>query len=238
MKKYIGTKTVMAEPMNEVEAIRKGFAHTTVAGTAGRDGYHVRYTNPDGSQYDSWSPQDVFKAAYRIGDTPLDRMNIEQLELREKIEKLDAFLSSEAFQSLHYTMQALLKAQYNAMSEYYMLLVSRMTYMEDGVLLLKHLSFPFAVAISLLDAGCALRREGWNGTGLYVVQQIPAHIEGEQAIRNMQSLPQSAKDLITSTKGHIDYISQCLIYNENTGRADSWCPSISDVFACDWQLVQ
>lgn len=38
-------------------------------------------------------------------------------------------------------------------------------------------------------------------------------------------------------KGFIDYTSQCLIYNENTGRADSWVPSISDVFAEDWEIV-
>lgn len=49
----------------------------------------------------------------------------------------------------------------------------------------------------------------------------------------MQSLPQSAKDIILK----IDYTSQCLIYNENTGRADSWNPSIADVFAEDWEIL-
>ena len=53
----------------------------------------------------------------------------------------------------------------------------------------------------------------------------------------MLSLPQSAKDLILKGKGFIDYTSQCLIYNENAGRADSWVPSISDVFADDWEIV-
>ena len=49
---------------------------------------------------------------------------------------------------------------------------------------------------------------------------------------------ESAKDLILKGKGFIDYTSQCLIYNENTGRADSWVPSISDVFAEDWEIVE
>lgn len=40
-----------------------------------------------------------------------------------------------------------------------------------------------------------------------------------------------------SGEAHIDYTSQCLIYNRKTGRADSWVPSISDVFAKDWELV-
>jgi len=95
----------------------------------------------------------------------------------------------------------------------------------------------FGDAIEILKQGGAVRRSGWNGKGLFVVKQVPAHIT-EEIIPKMQSLPQSAKDLILKGKGFIDYTSQCLIYNENTGRADSWVPSISDVFAEDWEIVQ
>ena len=70
-----------------------------------------------------------------------------------------------------------------------------------------------------------------------VFKQVPAHIESD-IIPKMQSLSQSAKDLILRSKGFIDYTSQCLIYNENNGRADSWVPSISDVFAEDWEIVE
>ena len=95
----------------------------------------------------------------------------------------------------------------------------------------------FGDAIEVLKQGGAIRRKGWNGKGLFVIKQVPSHIESE-IIPKMQSLPQSAKDLILKGKGFIDYTSQCLIYNENTGRADSWVPSISDVFAEDWEIVQ
>ena len=95
----------------------------------------------------------------------------------------------------------------------------------------------FGDAIEVLKQGGAIRRSGWNGKGLFVVKQIPAHIESD-VIPKMQSLPQAAKDQIMRTKGFIDYTSQCLIYNENTGRADSWVPSISDVFAQDWEIVR
>ena len=97
--------------------------------------------------------------------------------------------------------------------------------------------FSFSEAIKLLQKGKALRRSGWNGKNLFVIKQVPAHIESD-IIPKMQSLPQSAKDLILNGKGFIDYPSQCLIYNGNTGRADSWVPSISDVFAEDWELVE
>lgn len=95
----------------------------------------------------------------------------------------------------------------------------------------------FGDAIEVLKQGGAVRRKGWNGKGLFVVKQVPAHIESD-IIPKMQSLPQSAKDLILRSKGFVDYTSQCLIYNENTGRADSWVPSISDVFAEDWEIVK
>ena len=95
----------------------------------------------------------------------------------------------------------------------------------------------FGDAIEVLKQGGAVRRSGWNGKGLMVFKQVPAHIESD-IIPKMQSLPQSAKDLIPKGKGFIDYTSQCLIYNENTGRADSWVPSISDVFAEDWEIVE
>lgn len=94
----------------------------------------------------------------------------------------------------------------------------------------------FGDAIEVLKQGGAIRRKGWNGKGLFVIKQVPAHIESD-VIPKMQSLPKSAKDLILKGKGFIDYTSQCLIYNENTGCADSWVPSISDVFAEDWEIV-
>ena len=47
----------------------------------------------------------------------------------------------------------------------------------------------------------------------------------------------AAKDLIMKNRKFIDYRNQCLIYNENTGCADSWAPSASDMFAEDWEMV-
>lgn len=94
----------------------------------------------------------------------------------------------------------------------------------------------FGKAIEALKSGLAVRRKGWNSNGLFVVKQIPSHIEGG-IIPKMQSLPQSAKNILLSREGaHIDYINQMLIINLD-GRADSWVPSSSDVFAEDWEVV-
>lgn len=165
LKKYIGTKVVEARPMNEIIAESVGYARKNIDNHEWREGYHVRYTNPDGSTYDSWSPKSVFEEACR----------------------------------------------------------------EIG-------SVNFGGAIDLLKAGLAVRRKGWNGKGLFIVKQVPAHITGD-IIPNMQSLPQSAKNILMSRENpHIDYTNQMLIINPD-GRADSWVPSVSDVFAEDWEVV-
>ena len=96
--------------------------------------------------------------------------------------------------------------------------------------------FNFGDAIVLLKTGIAVRRKCWNGKGMFIVKQVPSHITGD-IIPNMQSLPQSAKDILMSREDpHIDYTNQMLIINPN-GRADSWVPSSSDVFAEDWEVV-
>lgn len=96
--------------------------------------------------------------------------------------------------------------------------------------------FNFGYVINFLKNGKACRRSGWNDKGLFIVKQIPAHITGE-IIPNMQSLPQSAKDILMSRENpHIDYTNQILIIHPD-GRADSWAPSSSDVFAEDWEVI-
>ncbi|WP_130893078.1 DUF2829 domain-containing protein [Paraprevotella xylaniphila] len=234
MKKYIGTKQVEAEPMKLGDFVQK-----TGRNPYGNDienheetefGYHVRYE--DG--YESWSPKDVFENAYKLADTPLDRMLIEGNELSSRLSGLKNFVLSSKFEELDDDTRAMLLAQTGIMKDYQHLLNIRYTKMENGNGGCNNL--PFGIAISLLCAGFALRRNGWNGKGLFVVKQVPARINSD-IIPKMQSLSQSAKDLIMKGRKFICYTDQCLIYNENTGRADSWVPSISDVFAEDWEIV-
>lgn len=234
MKKYIGTKKIEAEPMTMGEAYEKNLLQ---AGRVPNEsektkaGYHVKYEGG----YESWSPVETFEKAYKVADTPLDRMTIEENELADRMEKLYAFIRGDKYKELDNATRAMLAAQYSSMSEYLNVLRSRSTKMEnkDG----SCSGISFGSAIALLKSGFALRRSGWNGKNLFVIKQVPAHIESD-IIPKMQSLPQYAKDLILRGKGYIDYTSQCLIYNGNTGRADSWVPSISDIFADDWELVE
>lgn len=234
MKKYIGTKQVSAEPMLLGEFIKQTGRNPYVNDPAVHDNSEEGYIVECEDGYKSWSPKDVFEKAYKVADTPLDRMLIESEGLAGKIGKFVGFTTSEKFNELDDVTRALLLAQLEAMKEYLALLNLRYTQMESGYGGIYRV--PFSVAITLLENGFAVRRIGWNGKGLFVIKQVPAHI-GSDIVPRMQSLPQSAKDLIMKGKGFINYTDQCLIYNENTGRADSWVPSISDIFATDWEIV-
>lgn len=238
MKKYIGTKQIEAEPMTMGEAYEKGLLQ---AGRVPNEieksnaGYHVKYQ--DG--YESWSPAEVFEGAYKCADSFIDRLHIEHSDLIERFEKCAVFVDSEKFRdTIKKDYPAfLLWLQRDIMGRYGAILEQRIAIAkgETSITTLPRMSF--GIAIEALKFGLAIRRKGWNGKGLIVFKQVPAHIT-EEIIPKMQSLPQSAKDLILKGKGFIDYTSQCLIYNENTGLADSWVPSISDVFAEDWEIVQ
>ena len=235
MKKYISTMQVVAEPMTMGEAYEKNLLR---AGRVPKEsektkaGYHVKYDD----YHEGWSPAELFEKAYRVTDTPLDRI-IEENELSDRLERLYAFICSDTFKELDSTTRAMLAVQYSSMTAYYHILCLLSTKMENENKDGGCTGISFGSAIALLKSGFAIRRSGWNGKNLFVIKQVPAHIESD-VIPNMQSLPQSAKDLIIGGKGYIKYTNQCLIYNGNTGQADSWVPSISDVFADDWELVE
>ena len=227
---YIGTKVVKAEPMTMTEA-QKVLGRKIKPVTAEEDGYLVEYQ--DG--YESWSPKSVFEEAYQVSETPLDRMLIEQSELEDRISKLHVFVYSDKFKGLDKVTQAMLVSQLQTMRDYDNTLCMRSTKMESGEG--GYNGFTFGVAIILLNSGFCVRRAGWNGKGLFVCKQVPAHITSD-IIPNMQSLPQSAKDILMSRENpHIDYTNQMLIIHPD-GRADSWVPSSSDIFAVDWEVVE
>lgn len=233
MKQYTGTKTVKAMPMTMGEAYERKLLKEGVRPSeceTDKAGYLVEYEGG----YQSWSPAEPFEKAYKLSETFLDRLCIEYSELMERAEKCNDFLASDKVKELGRTSQALLSAQSGLMYQYGFVLGDRMSIVRKEKPVLA--TFTFGTAVLLLKAGMAVRRGGWNGKGLFVVKQVPSRITAD-IIPNMQSLPQSAKDIIMARKEpHIDYTNQMLIINPD-GRADSWVPSSSDVFAEDWELV-
>lgn len=91
MKQYIGTKIIQAEPAFRVSCENfKNVIHPKTyaipedrTGQTWEDGYKVVY--PDG--YVSWSPKDVFEAAYRRTDGMSFGLAIEAAKLGAKISR-------------------------------------------------------------------------------------------------------------------------------------------------------
>ena len=135
LKKYIGTKEVMAAPMDEATAEAKSFARKNEDNHEWRSGYHVQYTNPDGSTYDSWSPKDVFEKSYQIAEDFKDRLNIELKELEDRFYKLNGFLNENDYDKIVEkcgpAQTALMFSQYHAMRHYYDILRTRIELLED-----------------------------------------------------------------------------------------------------------
>lgn len=163
------------------------------------------------------------------------RMCDEHEELKDRLTKLNTALGKDGFREKVGDYQyKLMVEQAQGMEKYLKALEARM---KDMGINDYTPSMTFGKAIEVLKLGKAIRRTGWNGKGMFVVKQVPSHIEAD-IIPNMQSLPQSAKDIILSRENpHIDYTNQMLIINPD-GRADSWVPSSSDVFAEDWEVVE
>ena len=81
MKQYIGTKIVQAEPAYRVDGNVFVKANIVPCGVHIEDGYKVVY--PD--RYESWSPKDVFEAAYRETSGMSFGLAIEAAKMGKKI---------------------------------------------------------------------------------------------------------------------------------------------------------
>lgn len=134
LKQYIGTKMVKAEPMEKSAAVAKGWARPS-EGNEDVPGYHVQYTNPDGSTYDSWSPKEVFEKSYQVAEDFKDRLIIEFKELDARLIKLNAFMNENDYDKVvkkYGTVQtAFMISQYHAMRHYYDILRTRIELLED-----------------------------------------------------------------------------------------------------------
>lgn len=122
MKKYIGTKVIMAEPMT-LEDAQKVLDREIKPSSKENDGYLVEYK--DG--YKSWSPKSVFEEAHKPCETFLDRLTIERNELMDKIVSLNVAFQKEGFREKVGDYQyGLLKKQLSTMTTYSAILLNRL----------------------------------------------------------------------------------------------------------------
>lgn len=137
MKKYIGTKELKAARMtlgayNEYRGWKLPEDEDPNA-----EGYLVEYMDggkPNDERHEgyiSWSPKDVFEKAYKVSETPLDRMYIEFNELMDKHNKLVLFLGrKDAVEIAGENQIALMELQKIQMHDYLITLKKRIDLMK------------------------------------------------------------------------------------------------------------
>lgn len=93
----------------------------------------------------------------------------------------------------------------------------------------------FGQAIEALKQGKRVSRQGWNGKGMFIFQQVPSEIN-EEIVPKMQSLPKAVKDEFAKRGGSIRYKNQlAMVYPDNT--VYGWVASPSDVLENDWCIL-
>ena len=93
----------------------------------------------------------------------------------------------------------------------------------------------FGDAIEALKEGKRVSRQGWNGKGMFIFQQVASEVKAE-IIPKMTSLPQLVKDEFVRRGGNIQYKNQlAMVYPDNT--IYGWVASPSDCLENDWCIL-
>lgn len=88
----------------------------------------------------------------------------------------------------------------------------------------------FGIALELLKKGCKVAREGWNGRGMFAVYQ-KGYPEGIPC--NKQTAEAWGLD-----EGDLFKCNPYLQIKQADGSHSMWLPSVGDILAEDWVLVE
>lgn len=88
----------------------------------------------------------------------------------------------------------------------------------------------FGIALELLKEGCKVAREGWNGKGMFAVYQkgYPDGIPCNKQTAEAWGL----------NEGDLFKCNPYLQIKQEDGSHSMWAPSVDDILAEDWVLVE
>lgn len=176
----------------------------------------------------------------------------ETQELANKLNKLHVFMAGDLFPKLDRVKKDLLYEQSRVMSEYLQILGMRLedmgvefTHEKEGLCLEdfeeigQEIRTPvvgplnplnFGQALQLLKAGYKLQRSGWNGKGMFIVYQ-PGYPKGIACNENTaKAWGMNVGDLFKCEP----YLQIRMV----NGSHSMWTPSINDLLANDWRIVE
>lgn len=96
----------------------------------------------------------------------------------------------------------------------------------------------FSDALNYLKSGKCITRNSWVSNTTFIYKQIPAMIFGHN-IDLLKSMPNDAKNLICKGNNEdksISFINQICIVKDD--KINSWLPTIDDLFAEDWNIIE
>lgn len=94
----------------------------------------------------------------------------------------------------------------------------------------------FGEALVQLNNGLMVAREGWNGKGMFIFQQI-GNTVAESFIPNFKSLPDSVKAFLQAKGGDVVFNSSLTMFTAKGEMQPGWLASQADILASDWTLV-
>lgn len=102
--------------------------------------------------------------------------------------------------------------------------------------------------------GKLIAREGWNGKNQFVFARPADALDCDMIIHRVKSLPQAFKDKLVGDFAHtkdeelagkdpasvsIQFTAYFCLYNADTKTVtNGWVPSMGDLFAKDWYIVE
>ena len=247
MPLYQGKKDIYAKPMSLGDYNKLQGWDIPVDQDPEREGYLLEYSNggksnhPDFEGYISWSPKEIFEDAYKLIETPLDRLKIESTELGVRLNGLHKFLASGKHKELGQLQANLLSIQFAQMSAYSEILQWRKAFMNDSVgvcnygdykhpALLENIGWP--VAQQFAQHGFTVLRAGWNGKGMFVT-----YSEGQKNLPADRFWIPANKEAAEANGGTMDVSPYFSLKTAQNTIQMGWVPSIGDLTATDWVVL-
>lgn len=261
MKQYIGTKLVEAEPARRINGkVVVGMSEAVAIDATVESGYRVRY--PDG--YESWSPKEVFEAAYlplQVNpELPTDKPSIS----REMVSDFIVFTEVTTMGDKTTVCRAVLRNGFEIVES--SACVSKENYseemgykicrekIEDKVWML--LGFLLQTAVGGVNGETAysvmekeLKREAKRKTGLSFGAAIEAVKSGKRIARKGwngkgQYVELACNVAYVTPKGeqvnadHAAIGNKALAFCGTSGVQLGWLASQADMLAEDWEIVE
>lgn len=223
--RYIGTKEVLAEPMTRRDYLKK-VKHPVpqgkpVYGAGEEEGYVVQYldggkpNHPDiYPMYVSWSPKDVFERAYKL------KTDVEA----SKTANIGGNMPRHVFSNLVNDLRAIpavgskREIIVKILGEYNI----KPTPVEQEPNLTPTMSFGEAINL-VMKENKRIARAGWNGKGQYVFL-----ISND----DRKFAPQDEKGTV------YDVAPTMGLKNAQSVVYMGWVPSVGDLFATDWIVIE